>query len=219
METDEIFSDLDDEVQDADITTSSDEIDAYLRCDGCGVNCFKESYFVDDSEEDYCCSCYKSRDLKGYYRRNNVNFQLIPDEFYAKEALDALIAQLEKEQAYPNIFESARIGNIDAVQYYVERCQHDVNVVDCGGTPLLHIACMLRQSETIKYLIQKGADINQKDRLGLKAFDYVLNNKFRGELEKFVWDCSSEGQLKFKSDNIEPDTAPVPSHIWHVYTI
>ncbi len=131
-----------------------------------------------------------------------------------KEAIEILISQVERVASYPPLFESARRGDLDAVRYHVERCSEDVNSVDSGGTPLLHLPCMLRHTDTIKYLLDRGADATKKDALGKKAFEYILDRRLRREIEIFAWYCTPEGRMKYKSENIEPDNASVPSHIW-----
>ncbi len=86
--------------------------------------------------------CYGNLHISGgEYRRENKHFYVFPNELYVKEALDFLISQVERVASYPPLFESVRKGNLDAVRYHVERCHEDVNTIDSGGTPLLHLPC------------------------------------------------------------------------------
>ncbi len=56
MESDVVFSDLEEEEEETETAQKPNEVNEEmlpLCCDECGENCFKESYFIEEREEDY----------------------------------------------------------------------------------------------------------------------------------------------------------------------
>uniref|UniRef100_T1JLU3 Uncharacterized protein n=1 Tax=Strigamia maritima TaxID=126957 RepID=T1JLU3_STRMM len=63
---------------------------------------------------------------------------------------------------------SLKNGDLEQVKDFVERQLIDINK-DIDGRPPLHYAADYGQKEVIQYLIEKGADLNSKDKHGISA--------------------------------------------------
>ena len=136
-----------------------DESINVLICDVCDINCYVESYFVEDSEQDFCPRCYKTSHFydieknidKGEHRCCGKFSYIMPDREVVAQTLIDVLVQVEKERQLalndPDIFAAARQGHVDSLIYYVERLKVDVDSIDFGGNTALHIACMLRQQK------------------------------------------------------------------------
>ncbi|TIA88768.1 hypothetical protein E3P99_02405 [Wallemia hederae] len=62
-----------------------------------------------------------------------------------------------------NIWLSSSEGDLDRVQYLVERCGVDVNALDENSYSTLHAAASYSHPELLRYLIQKGGNVNIVD--------------------------------------------------------
>ncbi|CAM1307958.1 Uncharacterised protein g4722 [Pycnogonum litorale] len=63
---------------------------------------------------------------------------------------------------------SVKNGDLDQVREHIESNGADVNS-ELNGRQPIHYAADYGQAEVIEYLIQKGANINAKDRHGITA--------------------------------------------------
>ena len=192
-----------------------------LLCDICGLECYLESYFIESSEEDYCPKCYKNsqyHDVEGEHRVKGVYSFIKGGRTHVTEALVEVITQIEVEgeymQRYPDIFESSRCGHVDSCRFHIERCKVDANSVDWGGNTPLHLACMLRHVDLIKYLLDKGADTKSRDSLNKVAFDHIRSISLRKDIEKWAWYCTPEGRLALKRETVDSENSVEPTHIW-----
>ncbi|RZF43404.1 hypothetical protein LSTR_LSTR001665 [Laodelphax striatellus] len=59
-------------------------------------------------------------------------------------------------------------GDLEIVRDYVESKEIDLNK-EIDGRPPLHYAADYGQDHVIKYLVQKGADVNIKDKHGISV--------------------------------------------------
>ncbi|XP_023238219.1 myotrophin [Centruroides vittatus] len=63
---------------------------------------------------------------------------------------------------------SLKNGDLDQVREQVEK--NKINVNDCiDGRPPIHYAADYGQTEVVRYLAEKGADVNAKDKHGISA--------------------------------------------------
>ncbi|WP_419214814.1 ankyrin repeat domain-containing protein [Wolbachia endosymbiont of Rhagoletis cingulata] len=54
----------------------------------------------------------------------------------------------------------------------------NVNAEEYGNKcTLLHLACMVGEKEIVEELVKAGGEIEQADKFGMKAMDYVKNSK------------------------------------------
>lgn len=63
--------------------------------------------------------------------------------------------------------------DLNYVKKLVEKCGYDINAVDNGGWTPLSEAVDYEQVEIIKYLVERGADLNTKSKEGLETDDMV----------------------------------------------
>jgi len=70
-----------------------------------------------------------------------------------------------------NSYRHAPIGMLAAVQYLVERCGADVNARDHEGNTAVHHAASRGDTEMIRYLVSKGADVKAVNREGQTTVD------------------------------------------------
>jgi ankyrin repeat protein len=62
-------------------------------------------------------------------------------------------------------------GMLPAVKYLVEDLGADVNAVDADGNTIVHHAASRGDTEMIKYLVSKGADVKKVNRAGQTTID------------------------------------------------
>jgi len=63
---------------------------------------------------------------------------------------------------------SLKNGDLDQVRDFVESKRADINK-EIDGRPPIHYAADYGQKEVIQYLIEKGVDLNAKDKHGISA--------------------------------------------------
>jgi ankyrin repeat protein len=62
-------------------------------------------------------------------------------------------------------------GMLPAVKYLVEELGADVNAVDADGNSVVHNAASRGDTEMIRYLVSKGADVKKINRSGQTTID------------------------------------------------
>jgi ankyrin repeat protein len=62
-------------------------------------------------------------------------------------------------------------GMLPAVKYLVEELGADVNAVDADGNTIVHNAAARGDTEMVKYLVSKGADVKKVNRAGQTTID------------------------------------------------
>ena len=62
-------------------------------------------------------------------------------------------------------------GMLAAVQYLVEEIGADVNAIDYEGNTVVHHAASRGDTEMIRYLVGKGADVTRVNRAGQTTID------------------------------------------------
>jgi len=65
----------------------------------------------------------------------------------------------------------APAGMLPAVKYLVEELGADVNAVDADGNSVVHNAAARGDTEMIRYLVSKGADVKKFNRAGQTTID------------------------------------------------
>ena len=65
----------------------------------------------------------------------------------------------------------APAGMLPAVKYLVEELGADVNAVDADGNSVVHNAASRGDTEMIRYLVSKGADVKKINRSGQTTID------------------------------------------------
>jgi ankyrin repeat protein len=70
-----------------------------------------------------------------------------------------------------NSYRHAPIGMLAAVKYLVEECGADVNARDHEGNTAVHHAASRGDTEMIRYLVSKGADVKAVNREGQTTID------------------------------------------------
>ena len=80
---------------------------------------------------------------------------------------------------YNVLFYAIQSGNLDTVKYWIEEYHIDINFQDHYKNNALIIAIAVKNKEIFKYLIDKGININHKDKFGDTALYYakLLNNQ------------------------------------------
>jgi uncharacterized protein len=70
-----------------------------------------------------------------------------------------------------NSHHTAPGGMLPAVKYLVEQLGADVNAVDADGNSIVHNAAARGDTEMIRYLVSKGADVKKVNRAGQTTID------------------------------------------------
>jgi ankyrin repeat protein len=70
-----------------------------------------------------------------------------------------------------NSHHTAPAGMLPAVQYLIEELGADVNAIDADGNSVVHNAAARGDTEMIKYLVAKGADVKKFNRAGQSTID------------------------------------------------
>ena len=171
-----------------------------LACDICGENCYPEQYFVEESEEDYCMRCYRETEFYmkelGEHRMRGEYVYLQSDRDIVRQLLyKDMIHEIEQWELHPDLFEAARKGLMESLKFNIVRKKVDINMLDFGGNTALHIACMLRREEVIRFLLDNGADICIRDSLNRKALDIIRDPVLKRDMNRFAWECTPEGRI------------------------
>ena len=125
-----------------------------------------------------------------------------------------MVHEIEQWELHPDFFEAARKGLMDSLKFHIIRKKIDVNMLDFGGNTALHIACMLRRENVIRYLLDNGADPSIRDSMNRKPLDIIRDPALRRDMERFAWECTPEGRIHVKNTTVPPDTSLEASHIW-----
>ncbi len=70
-----------------------------------------------------------------------------------------------------NSHHTAPAGMLPAVMYLVEELGADVNAIDADGNSVVHHAAARGDTEMVKYLVSKGADVKKINRAGQTTID------------------------------------------------
>ena len=81
------------------------------------------------------------------------------------------------------LFQAARFADLEVSKYLIESREMTLSSVNQNGQTILHIVCKSAfsteyKSEYVKYLIEKGIDVNIKDTWNKTAYDYAVENDF-----------------------------------------
>lgn len=60
-------------------------------------------------------------------------------------------------------------GNMEMVRYLVEKCEANVNTVTEAGETAIIVATRRYNSEIVRYLLSRGADVNVVTPVGLST--------------------------------------------------
>ena len=99
--------------------------------------------------------------------------------------------------SFKNIFEAAEKGYVNDIEYFLEQGA-TVNDKDPYGAPLIHVAARFNSDvDVMKYLIEKGADVNAKFFDGMTTplfFAVVFNSNI--EVAKILIDKGADVNAK-----------------------
>jgi ankyrin repeat protein len=87
--------------------------------------------------------------------------------YFRKPEVSALLLKHVDEV---NLFEASAVGKFDVVAYVVTNHPDSVNDYAADGFTPLGLACYFGQAEVARYLILKGADVNQPSNNGFNVF-------------------------------------------------
>ena len=209
---------LEDDSDGEDGGVGEEEVEERLICDGCNKNCFSESFFVEETEEDFCENCYKNGPYyfkeKGEHRVKGQYAPIPSDMQLVRDVIADMVHELENWDSHPDLFESARMGSLGSLKWHIERQHEDVNMKDWGENTALHIACMLRHVDAIKYLLDHGADPSIKDDLARRPLELIKDKSLKRNLERFAWECTPEGRVWKAKTTVPPEASFESSHIW-----
>lgn len=69
---------------------------------------------------------------------------------------------MESDKDIDYLSDSASIGDMESVKFFIEKCNVDVNSTDDIGRTALHKAAYRGKDSIVEYLLSKGANINSK---------------------------------------------------------
>ena len=69
---------------------------------------------------------------------------------------------MESDKDIDYLSDSASIGDMESVKFFIEKCNVDVNSTDDIGRTALHKAAYRGKESIVEYLLSKGANINSK---------------------------------------------------------
>jgi len=113
------------------------------------------------------------------------------------EGYNSNVTEIEEKYKYSALGLAASLNRVAILEYLLLR-GGDINGQDCyGNTPLMH-AVINWQYDTIKFLVDRGANITLKDKYGFSAIEKA---KFRGltSIAKYL-----EAQSKITKKNDFP---------------
>eukprot|EP01080_Neovahlkampfia_damariscottae_P006082 gene6082-10090_t len=92
---------------------------------------------------------------------------------------------MKQDKASQLLCTLANHGKINQIKFYIEYGKLDPTIGDYDQRTSMHLACSEGHLEIVKYLIEKGVDLYQKDRFGNDAFDCAKSSK-NEQLIKFL---------------------------------
>ena len=107
---------------------------------------------------------------------------------------------MEALEIIPDFFQSARVGSIKSLQFFIEGQNFDVNLLDEYHSSAFLLACRYGHLEAAKYLLSKDADPNISDIKDHNARYYAVNKKY-SELDEFLKE-QFELPAKLTNENI-----------------
>lgn len=75
-----------------------------------------------------------------------------------------------------NVFDFSKTGDKDKVLEYL-KTGGNINIQDKFGWTMLMYACKYNEIEMVRFLIDKGADVNIKDHKGFSIMEYIKTSK------------------------------------------
>ena len=87
------------------------------------------------------------------------------------------------------IYRACKVGDLGLVMGLIEEDDKLVNLRDYKRWTPLFYACATNDYEIVRYLLQKGANVNLKDRKSMTPLHVAVTKKF-GRLQKSVISCS-----------------------------
>lgn len=134
---------------------------------------FKKAYFEDLNFKDFL------EKLQNKQYRNTIFFRSIQKNLFKRIAKLALLEGLDHTILREALMNAILNQNIILVQFLLENGVSANTVYHYTGEPVLFVACHLLPSENalkiIELLLQHGAYINARDKVGRTVFDIYTN--------------------------------------------
>ena len=92
-----------------------------------------------------------------------------------KDLVDAVDVNARDEIGYSALMRFVECGNLEAVEFLIEK-KADVNAADKDGITALMLAASYDQLEIVKLLVENKAKVNVAEDYGRSALDYAVKN-------------------------------------------
>ncbi|KAG1680478.1 Synphilin-1 [Nymphon striatum] len=97
---------------------------------------------------------------------------------------------------------AAKYGQVKVVEcityLMMKNCQN-INIADQNGCTPLHLAARYGKNSTVKFLVMHGADLEEKDCRGFRAYDHAIQH---GQIDCSEYILSLESSMAIASDSI-----------------
>ena len=116
-------------------------------------------------------SSYAASEYMLYYieREEYANIKKLLDKYP-----DILEKSITKKSKMTPLYRASFNGNIKMVQFFVEDCGAQVNTVNDHGESALMVACKRNHKEIVRYLLERGADVNLTSSIDFSTIDYAI---------------------------------------------
>ena len=144
---------------------------------------------VDTKERCFLKAKLNSRpNIEGIPENNSFSYECLGEDSEIKESLKSKMLELYKknktfemtqEFIFSSLVQAVQRGKTDRIDYYLAKYNGNINDAHpITGSTLLHYACHFSNSKTVGHLLDNGADINCKNKLGRTPLLYsVVYNK------------------------------------------
>jgi ankyrin repeat protein len=104
---------------------------------------------------------------------------------------------------------AATAGNVPIIELLLDNSAYIDAESPNGSTPLM-MAAMYGTPESVKVLIQAGADLNVKNQLGLTALDFAIRGNRENAKELIETGLQREAARKARQQAVEASKPAVP---------
>ena len=96
-----------------------------------------------------------------------------------------LLPLLLLQLCFSDMFESAKKGNLNAVEEYIKQ-GNDVNAQNSDEKTPLHYAAWEGHESIVRLLLDKGVDVNARNEYGKTPLDLADNDKIKALLKDYT---------------------------------